>query len=124
MQEAAKGRQVEDVLQAFAAGLEHDREGGIAPSHLQQGLRFQPLLPEGSPLSRPAARDQERARSVLPEARAEERALPDLLHDELLDLVGLDEQLGQRRGGIGIGQVEGDPVVRPDRLGFQAERFA
>src|SRR5581483_6238555 len=38
--------QVEDVLQAFAEGLEHDRERGVAACDLEQRLGLQPLLPE------------------------------------------------------------------------------
>ena len=39
-------RQVEDVLQALAVRLEHDREARVLPRHLEQPLRLEPLLPE------------------------------------------------------------------------------
>ena len=72
----------------------------------------------------PPARDQQRPGRVLAEAGAEERRLPHLLHDELLDLVGRDEQIGDRRRQVGLGQVQRDPVVRPDRLRLEPERVA
>ena len=82
------------------------------------------MLPEGRPLTRPAARDEERAGRVLTEARAEERRLPHLLDDELLDLVGLDEQVRERGRRVCVRQVERDPVVRPERLRLERQRVA
>ena len=72
----------------------------------------------------PPPRDQQRAGGVLPEARAEEGGLPHLLDDELLDLVGGEHQIGDRRRHVGLGQVQRDPVVRPDRLHLEPERVA
>ena len=60
-QDALERRQVEDVLQDLAVGLEDDRELGVATRDLQQALRLQPLLPERRPLPGPAARDEQRA---------------------------------------------------------------
>ena len=116
--------QVEDVLEALAVGLEHDRERRVAPRDLEQRLGPQPLLPQRSARARPAPRDQQGAGGVLAEARAEQRGLPDLLHDEVVELVGVDEQLLGRRRRIGVRQVERDPVVRPDRLHLEPERVA
>ena len=114
MQDAPERREVEDVLQALAIGLEHDRERAVRPRDLEQALRLEALLPERRPLAGPPARDEQRAGGVLAEARAEERRLPHLLDDELLDLVRLDEQVGERRRDVRVGKVEGDPVVRPE----------
>ena len=61
---------------------------------------------------------------VLAEARAEERRLADLADDELLDLVRADQEVGEARRRVGLGQVERDPVVRPDRLRVEPERVA
>ena len=116
--------QVEDVLEALAVGLEHDRERRVLAGDLEQRLRLQPLLPERRPLARPAARDQERAAGVLAEARAEERGLPHLLHDQVVELVGVGDQILGGRRHVGVGQVEGDPVVRPDRLRVHPEGVA
>ena len=116
--------QVEHVLQALAVRLEDDREARVLARDLEQPLRLEPLLPERRPLARPAARDEQRARRVLAEARAEERRLPHLGEHEVLELVRIEhEQVGRRRR-VGVGQVEGDAVVRPDRLHLEAERLA
>ena len=72
----------------------------------------------------PAARDQQRAAGVLAEARAEERRLPQLGDDEILDLARVDEQLLDRRRRIRLGEVQRDAVVRPDRLRLDAVRLA
>ena len=48
-------RQVEDVLQALAVGLEHDRERAVVARDLEQALRLQPLLPQRRALARAAA---------------------------------------------------------------------
>ena len=61
---------------------------------------------------------------VLAEARAEERRLADLGDDEVLDLARVDHQLVDRRRDVGLGEVQRDPVVRPDRLRLDAERVA
>ena len=124
LQQPLQRGQVEDVLQALAVGLEHDRERRVAARDLQQRLRLQALLPERRALAGPAARDQQRAARVLAEARAEERRVAELLRDELLDLLGLEQHLVDRRRRVGVGQVDRDPVVRPDRLRLEAERLA
>src|SRR5439155_26948590 len=56
LEQALQRRQVEDVLQALAVGLEHDRERGVAPRNLQERLRLQALLPQRRALTGPAAR--------------------------------------------------------------------
>ena len=124
LEDALQRRQVEDVLQALAIGLEHDRERAVLPRDLKQVLRLQPLLPERCPLAGTPARDQERAGGVLAEAGAEERGLPHFADHELLDLVRPDQQVGEVRRRIRLREVEGDPVVRPDRLGFEPEGIA
>src|SRR5438270_5127059 len=77
-QEPLQRRQVEDVLEALAVRLEHDRELAVPARDLEQALRLEALLPERCPLPRPAARDEQRARSVLAESGAEERAAAEL----------------------------------------------
>ena len=61
---------------------------------------------------------------VLAKARAEERRAGQLADHELLDLLGVDHQILGRRRRVGIGQVQCDPVVRPDRVHLDAERLA
>ena len=123
-QQLDEARHVEHVAQALAVGLEDDREVGVALGDLQQRLRLQPLLPQRRALARVSARDQQRTAGVLAEARAEQRARRELLDDRVLDLVGLEHhQLGAGRL-VGVGEVDDDPVVGPDRVGLQAVLLA
>ena len=124
MQDRLQRGQVEDVLQALAVRLEDDRERAVLARDLEQVLRLQPLLPERRALAGPPPRDQQRARGVLAEAGAEERRLADLRDDELLDLLRRDQQVGEGRRRVRLGQVQRDPVVRPDRLRLEPERVA
>src|SRR5207253_2842361 len=124
LQQPLQRGQVEDVLQALAIGLEDDWERAVAARDLKQSLRLEALLPQRRALVRAATRDQQRAGCVLAETRAEKRALPHLLHDELLDLVRRDQDLVGRRRRIGIRQMQRDAVVRPDRLHLEPERLA
>ena len=71
-EDLAQRGQVEDVAEAFARRLEQDRERRIARRDLQQSGRALPLLPQRRAFARPAAREQERARRVLPETRREQ----------------------------------------------------
>ena len=83
----------------------------------EQGLRLQPLLPERRPLAGPPSGDQEGARGVLAEARAEERRAADLLHDELLELVRRRASRSATAGGASAsGRWSAMPSSRPDRL--------
>ena len=75
----------------------------------------------------PAARQEQRPGRVLAEARREQRRAADRLDDQVLDLVGGREQqrldLGEPARvavALALGQPDGDPVVRPDRLDLDA----
>ena len=81
-------------------------------------------MPQRRALIRPTSRDQERTGGVLPEARAEESALAHLLHDELFDVLGRDDDVVSRRRRVGIGQVQCDAVVGPNGLHLDPERLA
>ena len=123
-QQLLQAGQVEHVAQALAVGLQHDRELAVLLGHLQQRLRLQPLLPQRRALARVGARQQQRACRVLAEAGAVERRGRQLADHQLLDLVGLDQhQLGAGRL-VRVGQVDDDPVVRPDGVGLQPEAVA
>ena len=117
-------RQVEDVLQTLAVRLEDDRERAVLARHLQESLRLEALLPQRRSLIRPAPWDEQRPGGVLAEARAEQCALSHFLHDQLLDVVGRDDDVVRRRRSVGVRKVQGDPVVRPDRLHLEPERIA
>ena len=116
--------QVEDVLQAFAIRLEHDRELRVPAGHLQQVLRLQALLPERCALSGTPAGDEERSRGVLAKTGAVQRRLRQLAEQEVLDLPGVEGEVGQRGRHVGVREVERDPVVRPQRLDVEAQRVA
>ena len=116
--------QVEDVLQALAEGLEHDRERRVARGHLQQVVRALPLHPERRALARPPARQEQRARRRLAEARREEARAAQLADHELLDLLGLGKQLARVGRPLALRQPDHDPVVAPDRLDLLLARLA
>ncbi len=113
--------EVEDVLQALAVRLEDDRERAVLACDLKQSLRLEPLLPERRPLAGPPARDQQRTARVLAEVRAEERGGRELAHHEVLDLRRVDDQLVGGRRRVGVGQVDRDAVVGPERLDLEPE---
>ncbi len=111
--------QVEDVAQALAVGLEDDREAGEVLGDLEQALRLQALLPQRCPLAWIGTRDQQRSGGVLPEPSAEQRRSRQLGDDQVLQLVGFDQHQVGRRGLVGIGKVDDDAVVGPDRVDLQ-----
>ena len=123
-QQLAQRTEVEVVGEQLAVGLEQDRERAVALGHGQQRLRAQPLLPERRALTGPAARDQQRARGALAEARAEQRRAAELADDEILDAVGVDRDELVRRQRVRVGQVQDDPVVRPQRVRLDAVLLA
>jgi hypothetical protein len=123
-QQLGQPRQVEHVAQALAVGLEDDRELRVAPRDLEQRLRLQPLLPQRRALARVGARDEQRARGVLAEARAEQRAGAELGRRRRPRARRVDEdEVGARRL-VGVGEVDDDPVVGPDRVGLEAVLLA
>ena len=91
-------------LQALAVGLEHDRERRVARGDLQQVVRALPLHPERRALARPPARQQQRARRRLAEARGEEARAAQLAHHQLLDLLRLGQQVGRVGRPLALGQ--------------------
>ena len=116
--------QVEHVAQALAVGLEDHREAREVLGDLEQALRLEPLLPQRRALARVGARDQQAAGGVLAEARAEQGRAAELADDQVLDLVRLEQdQVGVGRL-VGVGQVDDDPVVGPDRVGLEVELVA
>ena len=93
-----QARHVEDVLQALAHRLEHDRERGVAAGHREQLGRALPLLPQRSALARAAPGQQQRPAGALAEPRGEQRRAADLAGDDRLDLVRV-EHARDRPGG-------------------------
>ena len=106
LQDPAERREIEDVLQALAIGLENDRKLRVTARDLKQALGLQALLPKGRPLTRTASRDEQGTSRVLAEPRTVERALRELHEQEILDLLRVEEQIrdaeaARRRPGSG-----------------------
>ena len=109
-------RHVEDVAQDLAVGLQDDRERAVAAGHGQQVGGALALHPQRRALAGPPSRQQQRARSVLPEVGGEQRRPAQRAHQDVVDLVRAEhEQLvgGRLRR---IGQAQGNAVIGPDRL--------
>jgi hypothetical protein len=102
---------VEDVLQAFAHRLQHDRERRVLPRDLQQLRRTLPLLPQRRPPAGLPPGQQHGPRRALAEPRREQRGRADLGGDDVADLVGLDQRDPGRRWLIGVRHPDDDPVV-------------
>ena len=88
----AQRRQVEEVGQAFAIGLDDDRERAVPAGHGQQAGRTLPLLPERRPRAGPAPRQEQRPRRVLAETGREHGRASQPPDDQVLDLVGRREE--------------------------------
>ncbi len=95
--------QVEHVGQALARGLQQQGERGVAGRHPQQVGRPLALLPQGGATARPAAGQQEGAGGVLPEAGGEQGGAGQRSQHQLLDLVGVDDDLVDGDAVLGLG---------------------
>ncbi len=125
-EDVAQAGQVEHVRQAFAVGLDQDRERAVARRDRQQVRRALTLLPQRRPRPRPAPRQEQRPRRVLAEPAGEQGRRRQLADDQVLELVGLGEEqrLDAVEGSIALGQPDGDPVVGPDGLHLEPEPLA
>ena len=119
-----QARQVEDVAKALAVGLQDHREPREVLGDLEEVLRLQALLPEGRALAGVGARKQERPRRVLAKASAEESGAAELGDDKVFDLVRFEEHQVAVGRLVGVGQVDDDPVVGPDRVRLEVELVA
>ena len=114
-----QGRHVEDVAQHLAVGLEDDRERAVAAGDGQQVGGLLALHPQRRALARAAPRQEQRPRGVLAEARGEQGRAAELGGQQLLDLVGIEQQCRLDRRAVGLDalrQAHRDAVVGPDRL--------
>ncbi len=87
-----QAREIEDVAQALPVRLEQDRELAVARRDGQQVGRPLALLPQRRATTRPAARKQQGAGRVFPEAGGEQRRGGHLRDDQLLDLLGVERR--------------------------------
>ncbi len=125
-QHLAQGRQVEDVRQALAVGLDQDREAPVPRRDREQVRRALALLPQRGPGSGSPARQQQSPGRVLPEPGSEERRVRDLGDHQVLDLLRVGEQgvLEAVDRRIGLRQADGDAVVGPDGLDLASQPLA
>ncbi len=127
---------VEDVLDALAHGLEHDREGRVLAGDLEQLRGALALLPQRLAPVGPAAGQQQGPGGALAEARGEQRRPADLLGDQSAHVVGVEgdqvEQLASDAAlahavevvELDVGQAQHDAVVAVHRLHVDAEPVA
>lgn len=95
-----QARYVEDVLEALADGLQHDREGPELAGHLEELGGALPLLPQRGALAGAAPRQQQGAGGTFPEPGGEERGAAHLVRDDLVDLAVLEGDIGRADGGL------------------------
>ena len=94
-------RDVEDVAQHLAVGLEDHRERAELRRHGEQVRRALSLLPERRAAAGTAPRQQQRARRRLAELRGEQRRAAELPHDQRFRFVRRRQQqrgIGRRLG--------------------------
>ncbi len=118
--EAHQGGDVEDVLQALAHRLEHDREAAVPARDRQQLSSSLPLLPQRRAAARLAAGEQQGAGCALTEPGREHGRRAEFVSDDLLDLVGIEQGKARRRRVVGIGHPDHDAVIGVHRLDVHA----
>ncbi len=82
-----------------------------------------PLLPQRRPPPRRPAGEQQRAGGGLAEHRREQRGPGQARDHELLDLVGVEQQVLDGDPLLGLGQADRDPVVAPQHLDVEPVAF-
>ena len=118
--ELRERRQVIDVLEALADGLQDDGERGVLPGDVEQLLRALALLPQRGALAGVPARQKQRAGRALAEAGGEQRGATYLFRHDICDLVGIEGKEGRIRGFLALRQSQHDTVIAGDRLRIHA----
>src|SRR5216684_4154557 len=113
LQNLDQRRNIEDIAQNLAVGLQDDRKRSELRSDLQQIVGPLPLLPQRRAALRPVTRKQKSARSGLAKFRREKRARAELPDHQLLDFFDIrHHQLGAR-WQIGFRKTDDEAVVAP-----------
>ena len=120
-EDLAQRGQVEHVAEALARGLEQDGERRVGRGDVEEAGRALALLPQRCALAGTAAGEQQRARRVLAEARGEQRRGRHAGDDQLVELVGVDEQHLERDLLERLREPADDAVVGPEHLHGQVE---
>ena len=123
-QKLGQRRDVENILEALAIRLEHDRELRILAGDLEERGAPLALLPQGRPAIGAPARQQQRPGRAFAEAAREQRRRSETVDHQVLDLVGLEQDRVGRRCLVGLGQTHDDAVVRVHRLDLEPEPLA
>ncbi len=133
---------VEDVLEALADRLQHDRERAVLARHLQQLRGALALLPQRGALAGAAPRQQQRTGGALAEAGREQGRAAHLVGDDPVDLALVEDDVGRADGRllgvvlqpwlrrflveqvqahqVGVRQAQHDAVVGVHGLGIHA----
>ena len=109
-------RHVEDVAQALAIRLEHDREGPESRRDGEQIGRAFAQLPERAAPAGPALGQQQRAAGGLAELGREHRRPAELSQHQRLDLLGRRHHQPRIRRLVGLREPHHEPVVGPHRF--------
>ena len=120
----AQPRQLEVLIEAFAKGLDDDREIGKLAHDLEQILGPQPLQPERGPLGGIGPGHEQRPGRVLAESQPVKRGLGQLQADQSLGLVGGQAVEQVERRVIHSGQPDQEPVVAMQARGLDAQPLA
>ena len=123
-QELDQRRQIEDVTQTLAVGLEDDRERPEAGGDGQEIGGAFALLPERCPRARPALGQEQRPAGGFAEARREQRRRAELAHHQPLDVVGIGHEQCRVERRVALGHADDEAVVAPHHLGVEAALVA
>ena len=124
-QHADERRQVEDVLEALAGGLEDDREARVAGRDLEQARP-----PSGAAATAACARPgaawgRSSARAAASRNRAPKSDEPgQRVDDEVLDPLGVEHEVLDGEVLHRVGEAQHDAVVAPEDLDVDAEALA
>ncbi len=122
-QNRPQGRDVEHIVQTFTGGLQKDREARVLGRHREQIGRLLPLLPQWSPAVRATTRQQQRPSRALAEASRKHCGVGQLGDEEVVEVIGIYQQLVDRNAILGLGQPNHDAVVGPHELHIPAPLF-
>ena len=111
---------VEDVAEAFAIGLEQQRERWIARGDAEQIVGTLAQLPERRAGIGAAARQQQCAAGGFAKAAGEESRGAELAQNELHGFSGFDEEPVGIGRLVGVGKAEDEAVVAPEGFDFRS----